>query len=70
MTVENISRFKLLKGRLFQKSSRANVERIVSNYIRGKYKSDTHAYASDFSKEHTTVDLYELVTGKKLEGKN
>lgn len=55
---------------IWKKTNRAHVERIVSNYIKGDYKSNTRAYGSDFSKKHTTVDLYEMVTGEKLEGGN
>ena len=54
--------------RFCNNSRRGNVKRIVTNYIKGYYGSDIRAYASDFSKEHITVDLYEMATGKKLEG--
>ena len=40
--------------------------RIVADYIKGKYKSNIRRYAKRFSKVHQVIDLYELVTGKKL----
>lgn len=71
MTIDKTMNRVLLSARRHCKiTNRGNVERIVANYIKGNYKSDTRAYGSYFSKKHTTVDFYEMATGEKLEGNN